>query len=151
MKYLICILLSGLVLSHAYADANVTVPPEAAPAQSNNPIPFKKQEADTGADASRSFAVMAVLLGVAGVGLYLAKRYFPHFPGNLPLSIKPNAQRRLKLLETLRLTPKATLFLVQFDDRTLLLAQSGDSLTLVEAPGSNLRGASANPKSGSNV
>ena len=40
--------------------------------------------------------------------------------------------RRMRLLETLRLGPKSTLFLVDLDGRTLLIGQDGDALAVLE-------------------
>ena len=42
--------------------------------------------------------------------------------------------RRMRLVETLRLGPKATVFLVEVDGSTLLIGQHGETLALLEAP-----------------
>jgi flagellar biogenesis protein FliO len=97
-------------------------------AGSGKPIPYKKEEASIGRTAGQSILVLAVLLGLAWGGLMLAKRYLPQLP--LALRLKPGSEPRLKLIETMRLGPKASLYLIQLDQKTLLLAQSGDNIAV---------------------
>ena len=40
----------------------------------------------------------------------------------------------MRLIETLRLGPKASLFLVELDGKTLLIGQHGESLAVLERP-----------------
>jgi hypothetical protein len=94
----------------------------------SKPIPYKKEESGTGAAASQSIIILAVLLGLTWGGLMLAKRYLPQWRLKLPLHLSPNAERRLKVIETMRLGPRSSLYLVQLDQKTLLLAQSGDNI-----------------------
>ena len=63
-----------------------------------------------------------VLMTVLALGIaVLAKRYMPAVRG-----YSADGQSRVQLLESRRLTPKLTLFVVEFEGRRLLLAQSGD-------------------------
>jgi hypothetical protein len=143
-------LLSGIVLAFMLAGfAGGTVAFAAAPAAASNatastpiavqeppavvpskPIPYKKEESGTGAAAGKSILILAILLGLAWLALVLAKRYLPQLRLNLPLPLKASGERRLKLVETLRVGPRTSLYLVQFDRQTLLLAQSGDNITV---------------------
>jgi flagellar biogenesis protein FliO len=68
---------------------------------------------------------LIVVGGIAIGGLFAMRRYLP------TMALKAVAAKRLKLLETMRLTPKTTVFLVQFDNTTLLLGQHGDSLSVL--------------------
>jgi flagellar biogenesis protein FliO len=88
-------------------------------------IPYKQES---------SFADQLIALGIAlatvavagaiGIGGY---RYLTGARAESP-------SRRLKVLETLRLSPRTVLFLVEFDRRTLLIGQQGDRLTLLLGP-----------------
>ena len=53
----------------------------------------------------------------------LAKRYLPGIRG-----YSQDGKHRIQLLESRRITPKLTLFVLEFEGRRLLLAQSGDRL-----------------------
>jgi hypothetical protein len=98
------------------------------------PIPYKEEPgfADQLVNVGLAFACVMVV-GAIGIGGY---RYLtgarPRSPG-----------RRLRIVETLRLAPRTTLFVVEFDRRTLLIGQHGDRLSLLlgSDPGSpGLRG-----------
>ena len=134
MKRLWLVLVLATVLSWC-----VTAPAGAGPleqespavASADNPIPFKKEEAGAGESAGKAFAVLAVLLGLACAGLFAARRYLPQLSSTLKLPAKTGAKRRLTLVETMRLNPRTSLYLVQMDGRELLLAQSGDGVSVV--------------------
>lgn len=104
---------------------------EATPNTTGKAIPFKKEETGTGEAAGQTFAILVALLGLACAGLVAAKRYFPQLPFDLKLPLKTGANRRLQLIETMRLSPRTSLYLVQLDDRLLLLAQNGDTVTTI--------------------
>ena len=53
----------------------------------------------------------------------LAKRYLPGIRG-----FSQDGKHRVQLLESRRITPKLTVFVIEFEGRRLLLAQSGDRL-----------------------
>lgn len=94
-------------------------------------IPFKKEEASAGEMAGRSVAILVVLLGVACAGVVIARRHFPQLNVGTAFARVAGAKRRLKLVETMRLGPRASIYLVQLDGRELLLAQSGDAITYI--------------------
>lgn len=134
---LACIFIGPIVAGPVAAGpvASATATPvasaqEPAAAAPSKPIPYKKEESGAGAAAGQSILILAVLLGLVWGGLMLVKRYLPQWQFKLPLPLKPNAERRLKVIETLRLGPKTSLYLVQLDRKTLLLAQSGDNITV---------------------
>gem|GEM_PF-6435761 len=87
-------------------------------------LPFKQQ---TDAEANMAVRVIGGLLVVVLLGygaVYTMKRYFPSLYGH-----STTMQRSINVVEVRRLTPKATLFLVDVDGVRLLLAQSGDRIT----------------------
>src|SRR4051812_39286913 len=87
------------------------VPSEPASTASGNTIPYKKEDSSASASAGKTFTVLAVLLGLVCAGLFAARRYFPQLPLNLRLPLQTGQGRRLKIIETLRLNPKASLYL----------------------------------------
>ena len=64
--------------------------------------------------------LMAVLAFTAAL---LAKRYLPGIRG-----YSLDGKSRVQLLESRRITPKLTLFVLEFEGRRLLLAQSGERI-----------------------
>jgi flagellar biogenesis protein FliO len=120
--------------SIARADSTAPSAQAAVPA---NAIPYKKTDAGTGATAGKSFSILAVLVGLACAGLFVLRRYFPQLPMGLKMPLKAGAPRKLTLVESMRLGPKASLYLVQLEGRTLLLGQSGDSITVVANGGAD--------------
>jgi flagellar biogenesis protein FliO len=96
----------------------------AAPAADSAKLPFK-QQTDTGAGVAVRVLgglVVVILLGYGAV--YAMKRYLPSVYGH-----SAGGQRKINVIETRRLTQKATLFLVEVDGVRLLLAQCGDRVT----------------------
>ena len=79
------------------------------------------------AQAGKSVAMLLLAIGVAAAMLYAVKKYLPKIAPSMATG------KRLQLIEVLRLTPKTTLFLVQFDGATLLLGQQGESINVIEA------------------
>lgn len=106
----------------AYAAADVS-----ARAPAGEPIPYRKAEGGgDGALLVRVIAGLAVVLAVGVVAIFLIKKYLPVAYGHAK-----DGSRKIQLLETRRLTPRTTLFAVQFEGRRLLLALSGDRVTRV--------------------
>jgi flagellar biogenesis protein FliO len=102
-----------------------------APSETTEPrIQFKKSEESIGGLAARVVGGLIVVV-IVGIGaVFVLKRYVPSF-------YHPTyaGAARIKLLEVRRLTPKATLFLVEINGVQLLLGQSADHLsTLYEYP-----------------
>lgn len=86
-------------------------------------IPFKTQSALDSGTLLRIGAVLLLCLGLALVAALLLRRY---------TGVGATAgSGRLRLLESRRLSPRLTLFLVEVDGNTHLLAQCGDSVVLL--------------------
>ncbi len=106
-------------------------PTDRQPLEPPKPIPYKKVDSVKDGSPGKAFTIMVLLLGGVGAGLFFIKRRFPDFSINFPLAGRSGATRRLKILETARLNTKASLYLVQFDGQTILLAQSGETISIV--------------------
>jgi flagellar biogenesis protein FliO len=117
------LLLAGVAWS---ADAPKTPTPLTMEAHK---LPFKQTTDAEGGMALRVIGGLVVVV-LIGFGVIVAlKRYVPSIYGH-----SAAGAHRINVLETRRLTPKATLFLVEVDGTRLLLAQSGDRVvTLHEA------------------
>jgi flagellar biogenesis protein FliO len=117
---------AGVGLSCA-ASAQQPVTGQAASAPSR-PIPYK-QDTDLADQLARVGLGLVLALGVGVAGLYGYRRYFARY-------LTP-AGRRMRVVESLRLTPKTALFLVEVDGRTLLISQAGETLVALsrDVPG----------------
>ena len=95
------------------------------PAQVEQKIPYKPQSGPgTATLIAQTLLVLAGVIALGFVGVYAMKRYLPFIAG-----YAEKGQRRVRVVETRRLTPRATLFLVELDDTIFLLGQSGDRIT----------------------
>lgn len=88
-------------------------------------IPYKE-------DSSAADALWRAGLGLLGLGaLALALVYgykrLPRFAG-------PALSKRLKVVETLRLSPRTTLFLLEMDHKALLVSLSGQETRVLVPP-----------------
>lgn len=107
--------------SFAVVDGNA---PTSASTREEARIPFKAST-----DSDGTGVIMRVLGGFIVVALlalavvYALKRYFPSFYVH-----SVGDAKRIHVLETRRLTPRTTLFVVEVDGTRLLLAQSGDRI-----------------------
>lgn len=90
------------------------------------PIPFKSQSEISGGVITKIVFVLIVLLMLAAIGLYLAKRLM------LPAKNSLGGDRSIHVLEVRRLSPKTTMYLIGFENRRLLLAQTGDSTVVLD-------------------
>jgi hypothetical protein len=93
----------------------------------SNGIPFKESGPDLVGNFIKSIIVLIFLAVLAVVGLVVARRYLPGL-GVDKLTVKG---QRIKLLEVRRLSPRATLFLIELDGKEMLLAQ-GDNITRLD-------------------
>jgi len=112
---LLCLLFAAPIVS--WADSPAT--PQAH-------IPFKNESKSVGNQFGESIMALIIVGGIAVAGLYAMRRYLPNMA-----ALKGGTGKRLQLLETMRLTPKTTVFVIQFDNKTLLLGQHGDSLSVL--------------------
>ncbi len=93
-------------------------------------IPFKRDSDISGGQLSRVVGVLLVVVALAAGTVYLLKKYVTG------VDIGRNGgRRRIRLLESRRLTPRTALFLVEVDGKTLLLSQHGEKLVLIESMG----------------
>jgi len=114
------VLILCAALSFTFADIGSSA------AESNSPkdgtIPFKRGEEVASAGSLLRVVLSLGFVVVAGVGvLYLLKRYVPASLGRMA-----GSEGRIEILETRRVTPRLTLFLIKIDGETVLLTQSGD-------------------------
>lgn len=87
----------------------------AAPSGSAAPIPFKQERAAASVDGPRLAAGLCIALLAAGAGLYVLRQR---------LRAGPEAARLLQVLESRRLTPRASLHVIAFGGAQYLLAHS---------------------------
>ncbi|HKQ31378.1 MAG TPA: flagellar biosynthetic protein FliO [Burkholderiales bacterium] len=86
-------------------------------------IPYKGAESDGVGTAVRIIGVFLVVTLLAFVSIYMLKRFFPSFYVHTT-----GTTQHIRIIETRRLTPRTTLFLVELDGARMLLAQSGDQI-----------------------
>ena len=82
---------------------------------------------------ARTFAALAVTLGLVGLAVVVARRYAP----SALMRLRTPAERRLKVVESLILDPQRRLVLVQVDaEERLILLGEGSLLSASPSPGS---------------
>lgn len=89
---------------------------------------YQEQGPSLGGLLLRAAGALALMTLLALAAALLAKRNMPGLKG-----FSAYGTTRVQLLESRRLTAKLTLFVVEFDGRRLLLAQSGDRIVEVGA------------------
>lgn len=89
-------------------------------------IAFRK-DALPGFDGGRWALGVVGALGVGLGALWLLRR---RLPGILPAG----RERRIKLVETLRVSPRSTVIVVEVDGQMLVLGEHGGTLVLLSAP-----------------
>ena len=77
----------------------------------------------------RAAGGLVLITGLTLAVAVLAKRYLPGIRG-----YSLDGSSRVQLLESRRITSKLTLFVIEFEGRRLLLAQSGDRVVEIGAP-----------------
>lgn len=90
--------------------------------QGHRAIPYRTDVQSLEDQSLRTMTVLVTVLVVAALGLYFLRRRMPG------LSSKG---KRLMVIARVNLNPRSTLYLVCLDQRELLLAQCGDSITQV--------------------
>jgi len=88
-------------------------------------IPFRKDD-DVGGLAVKVVLGLGISIAVALAVLVVLRRYVS--------SAQRAPGRRMRIVESMRLTPKSALFLVEVDRETLLIGQHGESLVLLNRP-----------------
>lgn len=126
-------LLAAALLQASPVQAQTTSD-KTASSDKRSEIPFRK-EATPGIDSTR-WALGVGLATVAGVGLlWWLRRRHPAALQGLWSQAGPGApSRRLKLVESLRVSPRSTLLLVEVDGRSLLIAEQAGVLRLLSSP-----------------
>jgi flagellar biogenesis protein FliO len=110
----------------SFAQEGASGPQPTAAAAAAESIPFKRDEALGGQIARVAMLFVAIAAVFVG-GAFIYKRRFR--------LRRAHSLRRLKVVETLRLTPKTALFLIEFDDSAFLVGQHGERLhMLAERP-----------------
>ena len=110
----------------AYGQDATHAPPAV---RSSRQIAYKQEETGgVGALAMRVGGGLLVMTALAFAAAVLAKRYLPGIRG-----YSVDGKSRIQLLESRRITPKLTVFVLEFEGRRLLLAQSGDRLLELDA------------------
>lgn len=97
---------------------------------SRSAIPFKQDEESTAALAGRGLAVLALGALAAYGGALALKRFGLARPGVAGLAGKV---RRVRLLETVRLSRRSVLHVVHYRGEELLLAESEHGVRLVSS------------------
>lgn len=86
------------------------------------PIPFKRESVAEEIDVSRIAMGTGVAILALAVSLYLLRRRLgTHAEGT-------SAAKQLRVLETRRLTPRSTLFVIEFAGSRYLVAESGQNI-----------------------
>lgn len=125
MKRILIMLLAWAGLSFAaYADSGAAPAADAKPA-ATQAIPFKTSETPLQEHGSRiGWVVIGLLLLAWGGSYYLSKKN--------PKIAKQLFQRssdHLKILDKVRLNARTNLYVVEFEQKKVLIAQSGDRVS----------------------
>src|SRR5215467_7000987 len=135
-----------LVLAACFAAPLPAMPAdgESGAGAAGAPIPFRKDDRDVTSGLSTTVGVLVLLALIGWGGLYALRRLRLAPPGLLGKAA--GKARRVRLVETLRIDPRLTLYVVAADDKTLLLGRCGDTLVVAsELPHEQSPGASAEP------
>ncbi|MES9851122.1 MAG: hypothetical protein ABW170_04740 [Candidatus Thiodiazotropha sp. L084R] len=93
-------------------------------------VPYRKDPVISGDTLTRVLAAIVIAIIIIIAVVYALKKFL--FARDY-LTIKDN---RMQLLDIKRLSPRLTLFMVRVDDKTMVLAQSGDRLLTLDPAGS---------------
>lgn len=86
-------------------------------------IPYKSDGVPLEQQGLKVGVITVLLLAATGGGLYLLRK---RIPGRLPFV--PTEDRRLRLTERLRISPRCTLYVVELDKRECLICICGDKV-----------------------
>lgn len=95
------------------------------------PIAFREEGSSTGADAAQALGMTVLLLAVVVVGLWAARRrgWLQRWLGAAVLA-RPADSSDLKLVHTLRLSPRTSVYRIQNGSKSFLLVESSAQVTL---------------------
>ena len=95
------------------------------------PIAFREEGSSTGADAAQALGMTVLLLAVVVVGLWAARRrgWLQRWLGAAVLA-RPADSADLKLVHTLRLSPRTSVHRIQNGNESFLLVESSAQVTL---------------------
>lgn len=91
-------------------------------------IPYKRDDVVDSSYLGKLAVVLISLLSLAGLILFILNKL------GIGINMKANAStggQHIKLLEVKRLSTKITMFYMEVDNTPLVLAQSGDSMLLI--------------------
>jgi hypothetical protein len=100
------------------------------PTAGSGRIAYKQDNSGGGVGALflRVAGGIALMTALAFAAAVVAKRYLPGIRG-----YSSDGKSRIQLLESRRVTPKLTLFVIEYEGRRVLLAQSGDRVVEIGA------------------
>lgn len=95
------------------------------------PIEFREEGSGAGADAAQALGMAVLLLAVVLVGLYAARRrgWLQQWLGAAVLARRP-AEQDLRLVGSLRLSPRTSVHRIQDGDACFLLVESSAQVHL---------------------
>lgn len=110
----------------------IVAAPAVAPAQpqgqrASDAIPFRRESAPPGFDGGRWAAGVLAAAAVGAGALWWMRR-------RLPGAVAGPQGRRMRVVETLRISPRSTLLLVEVDGRTLLIGEQPGAITVLPVP-----------------
>ncbi|HLQ26890.1 MAG TPA: hypothetical protein VK138_13555 [Acidiferrobacterales bacterium] len=124
----IAIIMSMAVLLASGQNVYSAPPSNKKISTNNQEIPFKKGSDISSSQITRLVGIFIVVVLLAAGTVYLLKRYITGIEMG-----KNGIRRRIRLLESKRLTPRTILFLVEIDGKTYMLSQHGEKLLLVDS------------------
>lgn len=89
-------------------------------------IPFKIHSEIPRGFIIKLIAVLVVLLALASVLLYWVRQRY------LGDSARQSGGSKLRVLEAKRISPKATVYVLSYEDRRVLLAQTGEMMVVLD-------------------
>jgi flagellar biogenesis protein FliO len=119
---LVAIILSVASVSLAWAQEHTAL------TQARPGIPFKTEPTPLEDHGPRVLLVLVAILGLSLTGAYLLKKRFPQ------IRTLATGGKRMQINERMRLNPRCTLYLVQVDQREILVGQCGDTLVQFDSP-----------------
>lgn len=92
------------------------------PVRTPGTIPYKTDSTPIEEHGSRVGMAILLLLAAGGGAFYLIRKKIPPFITNT------EEDRQLKIIKRAKLNPRTTLYVVEFNQRKLLISQSGDNV-----------------------